>query len=136
MSYHRFVNKFKEENMITWLIAANVAFILVLVFAYFELENMALLALMCTFASGIVSCSESDWYKRDQKEMAAEAKRRATPHVIREADGCKVYAFETDREHYFTRCGSTVSTETNWSQSCGKNCSKKMSDTITTEGNK
>jgi hypothetical protein len=114
----------------------GVAATLLVVFILNDCENLAMLCLLTLVVIGIVSCNDSEWYKKDQAEKAEAAKRRATPHVIREADGCKVYAFETDREHYFTRCGSTVSTETNWSQSCGKSCSKKMSDTITTEGNK
>ena len=44
----------------------------------------------------------------------AEARRREeTPHVIRESDGCKVYAFKAgDSLHYFTRCpNSTTKTD-------------------------
>lgn len=74
--------------------------------------------------------------KERSRKAEEEAKRAAIPHVIRQADGCKVYAFTTDREHYFTRCGSTVTTETNWTKSCGKSCTRHESDTITTEGNK
>jgi hypothetical protein len=56
---------------------------------------------------------------------AAEARQDAanrTPHVIREADGCKVYAFLSEgRYHYFTRCpGSSTSTESSWTESHGK----------------
>lgn len=76
-----------------------------------------------------------EWQERTRK-AELDAQRAAIPHVIREADGCKVYAFTTDREHYFTRCGSTVTTETNWTKSCGKSCTRHESDTITTEGNK
>jgi hypothetical protein len=86
--------------------------------------------------SGLVGCDNTEWMKENHRQQALEEQREATPHVIREADGCKVYAFKTDREHYFTRCGSRVSTETNWSKSCGKSCTKQESDTIVTEGNK
>lgn len=119
-----------------WFGAMVAACILWVVFYLMEKEVLCLLAFLCFCASGVTSCGESDWYKKDQQEKAVEAQKRATPHVIREADGCKVYAFETDREHYFTRCGSTVTTETNWTESCGKNCRKEKSDTIVTQGNK
>jgi hypothetical protein len=86
---------------------------------------------------GVKSCADSDWYQKQMSANAAARTARETPHVIREKDGCKVYAFERDgRDHYFTRCGEVVTTETNWTQSCGKNCSKQVSDIIETRGNK
>lgn len=66
-----------------------------------------------------------------QAEKAREAaQRRAneTPHVIREAEGCKVYAFLSgDRYHYFTRCpdGKTV-TDASWDE-CHTEMVGKMS---------
>lgn len=47
--------------------------------------------------------------------------RRETPHIIREADGCKVYAFESGgRWHYFTRCpGDRTVTDTSYEQCSG-----------------
>ena len=58
-------------------------------------------------------------------EEADREKRKADariPHVIREADGCKVYAFENGgRIHYFTRCGNErTSTESSWTERSGK----------------
>ena len=58
-------------------------------------------------------------------EEAERAQRRAAariPHVIREADGCKVYAFDDGgRTHYFTRCGNeSVTTESSWTEKSGK----------------
>lgn len=89
----------------------------------------------------VASCVKSDLYnnavKEDNAERAAEWKRKTTPRVISSTpDGCTVYVFTTDRDHYFTRCGSRVNTETTWKESCGKSCSKEKSDVITTEGNK
>lgn len=84
----------------------------------------------------------SFWHWRDTPEesaakdakVAAERKARETPKVIREADGCKVYAFERHgRDHYFTRCPATTDTETNWTESCGKNCTRHKTDNIITE---
>lgn len=49
----------------------------------------------------------SDFGKERSARAEAEQKARETPHVVREADGCKVYAFERGgRDHYFTRCNS------------------------------
>lgn len=84
------------------------------------------------------------WHWRDTPEekalyaaqQAAERLKRETPHVIREADGCKVYAFESGgRDHFFTRCPASTDTETTWTENCGKGCRKEMSDHIV-QGNK
>lgn len=68
--------------------------------------------------------TDEEWAKERAKEHAAEAaQRRAneTPHVVREADGCKVYAFMAgDRWHYFTRCPNAVTvTDTAYEQCTG-----------------
>ena len=87
----------------------------------------------------------SMWHWRDTPEEsaakkareAAELKARQTPRVVREADGCKVYAFERGgRDHYFTRCPATTDTETNWTESCGKNCTSHKAENIITENGK
>ena len=84
----------------------------------------------------------SMWHWRDTPEESAakEAKKaaellaRQTPHVIREADGCKVYEFERGgRAHFFTRCPATTDTETTWSEFCGKNCTRQKSSNIIVE---
>lgn len=58
--------------------------------------------------------------ERKAQEVKAAAQRQAneTPHVIREADGCKVYAFLSgDRYHYFTRCpDARTVTESSWDE--------------------
>jgi len=68
------------------------------------------------------------------QRLSTEARERAerTPHVIREADGCKVYAFKANgRDHYFTRCGGQpVPTLTSHSESCGKNCTRTFTEEI------
>ena len=87
---------------------------------------------------GIVKCNDSDWYQASERERREKERADSTPHVIREADGCKVYAFNNgagSQWHYFTKCGSTVSTERHYTESCGKNCTKQKSETIVTEGN-
>jgi hypothetical protein len=83
---------------------------------------------------GIKSCTETEWYKESERADEAQRKADAMPHVIREADGCKVYAFRGgDTWHYFTRCATTTTTERHYTQSCGKKCTKQMTEEITTE---
>ncbi|WP_186035346.1 hypothetical protein [Burkholderia gladioli] len=68
----------------------------------------------CTYW-GVFSDSAKRGMEHDRAQAAADAK----PHIIREADGCKVYAFRADGNwHYFTRCpDGTVTTERNWTES-------------------
>lgn len=57
------------------------------------------------FFFGVNSCQQSEWFKSNQEQQRQEMIAKRTPHVIREADGCKVYAFEDNNlTHYFTRC--------------------------------
>lgn len=69
-----------------------------------------------------------------EKELKiAKAKEKETPRELNKIDGCTVYVFERQgREHFFTRCESTTSTETNWTEGCGKGCSRDVKDTIVT----
>lgn len=81
---------------------------------------------------GIKSCTDSEWYENSQKERIAREQAAATPHVIREADGCKVYAFFSGgRDHYFTRCpDSKTTTESSYTVNCGKNCNRTEVESI------
>ena len=76
-------------------------------------------------------------YEPNPVDVAAQEARRVaaeTPHVIREVDGCKVYEFEKEgRNHFFTRCPTQTSTDRTYTTSCGKNCSKVITETIVTE---
>ena len=71
----------------------------------------------------------------EDKARAAREERERTPHVIREADGCKVYAWKGgDRYHYFTRCpNSRTTTQQNYQECTGsgkqRTC-KEMSEVI------
>ena len=58
------------------------------------------------------------------------------PQLMSETDGCKVYRFVDSGTHYFTRCGSQVETVKNYTENCGKACTRARTETITTEGNK
>jgi prepilin-type N-terminal cleavage/methylation domain-containing protein len=50
--------------------------------------------------------------RRAEQQKEEEAERQ--PHVVREADGCKVYAFKHGESlHFFTRCpNSSTTTDT------------------------
>lgn len=61
----------------------------------------------------------SDAAAPERAKFAAAQAAEAQPHVIKQVDGCKVYAWKGDsgRYHFFTRCpGSATSTETNWQE--------------------
>lgn len=58
------------------------------------------------------------------------------PAVVSSADGCTVYKFyDSSSWHYFTKCGGTVTTTKNYTESCGKGCSRSRTENMTTEGN-
>jgi hypothetical protein len=83
---------------------------------------------------GMHSCDNSDWHKQHEKELQQTRIRNETPHVVREVDGCKVYAFMIDdRYHYFTRCKAETTTESDHVEQCGKNCQKVITESIPTE---
>lgn len=66
-------------------------------------------------------------------ERELRTKEKETPRVLSEVDNCTIYVFERqNREHFFTRCEKTTSTETNWTEGCGKGCSRSMRDSIVT----
>lgn len=72
----------------------------------------------------------------DEKAAQERERREMTPHVIREADGCKVYAWKggDSKYHYFTRCpNSQTSTTRNYTECTGtgktRSCQEK-SETI------
>lgn len=74
---------------------------------------------------GMVSCVQSDWNQKREREAAAQRRAEETPHVIREFDGCKVYTFKAgERWHYFTRCpGSPTKTDSTYEVRHGKTTS-------------
>ena len=58
-----------------------------------------------------------------------------TPHVYSKVDGCTVYIWNNGgHNHYFTKCDNTnkVVTESNHTESCGKACSKTVTEKIET----
>lgn len=73
-------------------------------------------------------------HKHAIEQAQTEARRKdRIPRFYSDApDGCKVFTFKPeDRWLYFTRCpGAKTSTETTWTESCGKNCTRTASQTI------
>lgn len=104
-------------------------------------EWLGMLLVVLAIVFGVVSCKQSDWWNdkvaRERKEAYDEAVANQKPRLISEADGCKVYTFKGgDRWQYFTRCGSTTTTDNSYVESCGKNCKKTVEQSITTENAK
>ncbi len=81
-------------------------------------DLIAVVTVVALAIFGAKSCAESEWFQRKKQEADELQRSRQTPHVIREADGCKVYAFESGgRFHYFTRCPeSRTTTESTWEE--------------------
>jgi hypothetical protein len=112
------------------------AILLFVLSALLDSSFCGFLGIVVAVLTTVSACTNSEWYRKQQKELAAEQQRWATPHVIQEVDGCKVYAFKTDRYHYFTRCGDKTTTEASYSVNCGKSCTRTEVETITTENKK
>lgn len=112
-----------------WAIVVAVVLVFGFLWLRYESGFCGFVALATLVVSGVVACENSDWNKRQEAERAEQERREAIPHVIREADGCKVYAWKGGDWHYFTRCspGDTVTTERHYRESCGKNktCDRK-----------
>lgn len=97
-------------------------------------EVIAWVVVIALSLFGIVKCTDTEWYKAHKKKIEAENFANETPHKIRSADGCDVFAFETGgTTHYFTRCGATTTTERNYQISCNKNQTCHKKEEITTE---
>lgn len=49
-------------------------------------------------------------------------------------DGCRVYRFvDAGRYRYFANCPAQDTITAEWSETCGKNCTRTVSDSSTTE---
>lgn len=100
-------------------------------------ECMGQFILIALIAWGVVSCNRSDWYQAQEREkaeaQAAIDKAEATPRVIREADGCKVYTFKAAGHwHYYTSCNGSTVTESHRTETTGSGKSRKNVDVVET----
>jgi len=85
----------------------------------------------CTYKSCFSDEALAERAANREKEQA-QYRADQQPRVIREADGCKVYAFkEGERWHYFTRCPTTTTTERNYSERSGKVTVNKTEQIVT-----
>jgi len=90
---------------------------------------VALIAMLFILAG--VSIVESVFGKSEEQRAMDRI-----PVVVSSADGCTVYRFyDNSSWHYFTKCGGTVTTTKNYTESCGKGCSRPRTEAMTTEGN-
>ena len=83
---------------------------------------------------GIIGTAIAFLYRVAEPSPEIKAAMRV-PQLLSEADGCKVYRFVDGTTHYFTRCGSQVETIKNYTENCGKACTRHRTESITTEGN-
>lgn len=92
------------------------------------------------FVGLFISCSLSWLFLGEQLESTkqreienrAQKIKESTPHIIREADGCKVYRFKSDeRWHYYTRCADKTTTESSYTVRSGKT-TRTETESITT----
>lgn len=125
--------------MIEWILLAAGVIIVILVAAHFEWDNSSFF-----FMLAVVAGAWSMYHWRDTPEESAakaqetirERAERERPKKINEIDGCSIYSFyrvADGRNHYFTKCSDKVTTESSHTESCGKNCTKQVSETIVTE---
>lgn len=95
--------------VILWVFAALLMWGAFKAFNDYETFGGFILVLI-SFGMGIWGYHEADPQtsinRAEKARQDAEIRRQQEiPHVVREADGCKVYAFLSgDRWHYFTRC--------------------------------
>ena len=103
------------------------------------LETMARFALLAVVV-GIPTCTYRSCFSNEavaeaKAERAAQAEqdaKDAVPRVIREIDGCKVYAFKSQEKwHYFTRCPANTTTDRNYSERHGKATVQKTEQIVT-----
>lgn len=93
------------------------------------------MTLVClVIAAGILAMGFSfiQYVARPSPEHKAAMR---VPQLMSEADGCRVYRFVDNGTHYFTRCGAQVETVRNYTENCGKACTRHRTESITTEGN-
>jgi hypothetical protein len=113
---------------------AVVAIIIAVILMLLEHAFTAVLFMLVALVSVITYCENRPEKIAERRAEAEAARRAAIPHVIREADGCKVYEFTAyGKTHFFTRCADSVTTDRNYEvkKSCGKNCTKTEQHTET-----
>lgn len=113
-------------EMFLWLVCIAVASAIVGFTTRDSEYGWKFFIILCVIWAGVLIYrynTDPEWIKdRVDRDAAVIAQKRADeqPRVIREVDGCKVYAFKSgDRWHYFTRCKDLTTTDTSWGECTG-----------------
>lgn len=125
--------------MLEWILLLTIVGIVILLAVHFEWDNGTFFLILI-----VVIGSWALYHWRDTPEESAakvqerirEQTERERPQKINEIDGCSIYTFyriSDGRNHYFTRCSDKVTTESSHTESCGKNCTKQVTETIVTD---
>lgn len=127
----------------TYLLAAGLGVALILICYLADGEGwgglLGVLGFCIVVGTGITSCENSEWNQKMKQEQRERERADAKPRIVREVDGCKVYAFKAtpSASHwtFFTRCpDSKTSTESSHNRTVrvGKTTST-VTDTETVE---
>jgi len=77
----------------------------------------AVVALLFIFVTWICGGFDQDARNKRHQQEAYDA----TPHLYSEVDGCQVYRWRDNGHwHYFTKCGTKVTTESHHGERVGK----------------
>lgn len=80
----------------------------------------------------VKGCDSLPYFVERQKQVDIQRKKEETPHVIREVDGCKVYAFKVNQHyHYFTRCPKDTTTDTTIEERHNKHTEQRIDQIVT-----
>jgi hypothetical protein len=101
--------------------------------------GILLILVVCAILAGI-GFGGYAIYQSTLTPAEKEARRQAdiaeqTPHIYSKVDGCTVYIWRNGSYNsYFTKCDNTdkVVTEFSHGESCGKACTKKVTEKVET----
>lgn len=121
--------------ILLWIVSLLCAWVVIKALNEYEWFGALLAAVAAALfaAWGFHEADPATELKRAERERQKEEAERQDmiPRVVREADGCQVYAFKaTGRWHYFTRCpyaGTVTDTAYEHCEGSGKSrrCSEK-----------
>lgn len=95
----------------------------------FALLAVVIFIPICTYKSCFSDEAVAENQAREEKKQAQAAADRQ-PRVIREVDGCKVYAFKEGQWHFFTKCPATTTTDRTY-ESCRQSGKQRICENKT-----
>lgn len=100
---------------------------------YFLIKTALWVIVPIVILFGIIKgCSSLPYFEERQKQADIKRKIEETPHVIREVDDCKVYAFKVNQHyHYFTRCPKDTTTDTTIEERHNKRTEYRIDQIVT-----